>query len=59
MALLKAGTGIGTTSPQSDLHVEGGAKVTGISTFDSRIESNNRLWIGDANAQIYLSLIHI
>ena len=53
MALLKAGTGIGTTSPQSDLHVEGGAKVTGISTFDSRIESNNRLWIGDANAQIY------
>lgn len=53
MALLKTGTGIGTTSPQSDLHVEGEMRVTGISTFDSRIECDDRIWIGDANAQIY------
>ena len=43
MALLKAGTGIGTTSPQSDLHVEGTMTVAGVSTFNNIIESNNNL----------------
>lgn len=52
MALLKAGTGIGTTSPQvpDGLHVEGGVKVTGISTFNDRVEVGDYLTIVDANA---------
>ena len=37
MALLKAGTGIGTTSPQSDLHVEGTMTVAGVTTFQNNI----------------------
>lgn len=51
MALLKAGTGIGTTSPQSDLHVEGNVKVTGISTFNNNVSllDDNILRLGDGN----------
>jgi len=51
MALLKAGTGIGTTNPQSDLHVEGGVKVTGISTFNSTVnlQQNVELRLGANN----------
>jgi len=55
MALLKAGTGIGTTSPQSDLHVEGEMRVTGISTFQSNIDlgENDRIRFYTPNTVIY------
>lgn len=52
MALLKAGTGIGTTSPQSDLHVEGEVRVTGISTFNDRVEVGDYLTIVNNDAVI-------
>ena len=55
MALLKAGTGIGTTSPQSDLHVEGEMRVTGVSTFQSNIDlgENDRIRFYTPNTTIY------
>lgn len=51
MALLKAGTGIGTTSPQSDLHVEGTVRVTGVSTFQGNIHlgDNNVIYLGNSD----------
>ena len=59
MALLKAGTGIGTTSPQSDLHVEGTMTVAGVTTFQSNINlgDNDRLNFYTPNTTIYGSAL--
>lgn len=53
MALLKAGTGIGTTSPQSDLHVEGEMRVTGVATFQSNVNLGDNDRLNFYNTSIY------
>ena len=60
ITFLPAGTGTfaGSVDISGDLDVDGlteldDLNVSGIATFANRIESSNRLYIGDANAQLY------